>query len=256
MAAAIAFNQALIQCGFNADTAVAITAEGFASLANLAAADDKDIDGMIKNVRDTRREMGVAAPGNVTFVFMAIKKFKAMQFWAKEPVHCNHPLNIGLYAEPLVMEYLRHYEEHQEWTALEQIEPDKPSKLTNPDNWEVWIEHFVTYCSNIYGAAKCPIKYVYRVKENPDLADFGAQYESHVDFLISCKSLQGKWYSMDDKRVYEELKALCLSRSNNPAVAWTWIKSYDRQMDGRSTLLALKCQCEGAMMKQTSKTMA
>jgi len=73
MAAAIAFNQALIRCGFNQDTAVAIVGQGFDSLAIVAAADDKDIDGMIKNVRDTRREMGAAAPGNVTFIFLAIK---------------------------------------------------------------------------------------------------------------------------------------------------------------------------------------
>jgi hypothetical protein len=256
MAAAIAFNQALIRCGFNADTAAAIVAEGFTSLNILSAVDDKDIDGMIKNVRDTRREMGAAAQGNVTFTFTAIKKFKAVQFWAKELVRCDRPLNIGLFADPLILEYLTHYEEHQERIALEQIEPDKPSELKNLDNWEVWVERFDTYCSNIYGAAKCPIKYVYREKENPDPADFTAPYESHDDYLIACTSLWGNWYSVDNKRVYEELKALCLWGSKTPAVAWTWIKSYDRQKDGRSALLALRHQCEGTVAKHTRKTAA
>jgi hypothetical protein len=256
MAAAIAFNQALIRCGFSVDTAAAIVAEGFKSPNILSAVDEKDTDGMMKNVRDTRREMSAAAPGNMTFTFMAVKKFKAMQFWAKELVCCDCPLNIGLFADPLILEYLTHYEEHQERIALEQIEPDKPSEMKNLDNWEVWIEWFDTYCSNIYGAAKCPIKYVYHEKENPDPADFTAPYEGHDDYLIACTSLRNNWYSMDNKRIYKELKALCLGGSNNLAVAWTWIKSYDRQKDGRSALLALRHQCKGTVAKQTRKTAA
>ncbi len=44
--------------------------------------------------------------------------------------------------------------------------------------------------------------------------------------------------------------------SNSPAVAWIWIKSYDRQKDGRSALLALRRQCKGTVAKQTRKTAA
>jgi len=250
MAAAIAFNQGLIRCGFNQDTATAIIGQGFDSLAIVAAADDKNIDGMIKNVRDMRREMGAAAPGNVSFIFFAIKKFKVMQFWAKELVRCNRPLNIGLYMEPLIGEYLIHYEDNQRREEGETVEPEKPGDLTDLEKWEVWFERLNTSCSNIYGTAKCPINYVYREHEVPDPQDFVGPWDSHDDFLIACT-----WFNADNKRVYDELKALCLGKSSTP-VAWTFIKSFDRQCDGRSALLALKRQCEGTAAKQTRKTAA
>ena len=255
MAAAIAFNQALIRCGFNQDTAVAIVGQGFDSLAIVAAADDKDIDGMIKNVRDTRREMGAAAPGNVTFIFLAIKKFKVMQFWAKELVRCNRPLNIGLFIEPLIGDYLLHFEANQRRDEMDPIEPEKPGDLTDLDKWEVWFERFDSYCSNIYGAAKCPIKYIYREQEIPDPQDLNGPWDNHDDFLVACTHLQGNWFNVDNKRVYDELKALYLGKSSTP-VAWTFIKTFDRQRDGRSALLALKRQCEGTAAKQTRKAAA
>lgn len=135
----------------------AIMGQGFDSLAILASADDKDIDGMIKNVRDTRQEMGAAAPGNVSFTFLATKRFKVLQFWAKELVRCNRPLNIALFVEPLIGAYLTHYEENQRREDGETIEPEKRGDLTDLDKWEVWFERFDTYCSNIYGAAKSSI---------------------------------------------------------------------------------------------------
>ncbi len=68
MAQLQAFNQALLRCGFNGDTAAAIVAEGFDTLDVLASMVPDDIDAMIKNVRETRRAMGPAAQGNVTFL--------------------------------------------------------------------------------------------------------------------------------------------------------------------------------------------
>eukprot|EP00590_Aulacoseira_subarctica_P002443 CAMPEP_0172423176 /NCGR_PEP_ID=MMETSP1064-20121228/14194_1 /TAXON_ID=202472 /ORGANISM="Aulacoseira subarctica , Strain CCAP 1002/5" /LENGTH=66 /DNA_ID=CAMNT_0013164395 /DNA_START=46 /DNA_END=243 /DNA_ORIENTATION=+ len=66
MAAVNAFNQALTCIGFNVDTTEAIIDEGFNTLETLATVDEKDIDAMIKNIRDTRREQGDDAEGAVT----------------------------------------------------------------------------------------------------------------------------------------------------------------------------------------------
>jgi hypothetical protein len=54
MAQLNAFNAALLRCGFNADTAYAITNEGFDTLEVLADVEEGDIDAMIKNIRETR----------------------------------------------------------------------------------------------------------------------------------------------------------------------------------------------------------
>jgi hypothetical protein len=77
MADAVAFLAALGRCGFNDDTGREIIDQGF-DLAVLATVEDDDIDGMIKNVRETRRVLGAVAQGAVSFPFLAIKRFKAM----------------------------------------------------------------------------------------------------------------------------------------------------------------------------------
>jgi hypothetical protein len=48
MAQLNAFNAALLRCGFNADSADAITGEGFDTLEVLADVEEEDIDSMIK----------------------------------------------------------------------------------------------------------------------------------------------------------------------------------------------------------------
>jgi hypothetical protein len=63
----------------------------------LATVGEKDIDSMIKNVCDTRRELGPGAEGAVTFPFLAIKRLKAMRFWAMALVRTGHQLNSGLF---------------------------------------------------------------------------------------------------------------------------------------------------------------
>ena len=166
---------------------------------------------MIQNVHHTRQEMGAAAPSNVSFTFFAIKKFKV----------------------PLIGQYLIHYEDNQRHEEGEAVEPEKPGDLTDLDKQEVWFERFDTYCSNIQGATKFPIKYVYWEQEVPDLQDLAGSWDNHDDLLIACTLLQGNWFNADNKRIYDELKALCLGKSSTP-VAWTFIKTFDRQRDGRS----------------------
>ena len=52
---------------------------------------------MIKNVQETRWAQGAAAQGNVTFTFMAVRRLKALQNWAKERIRTRRPLQPGLF---------------------------------------------------------------------------------------------------------------------------------------------------------------
>lgn len=107
MAANIAFTQALQRCGFNAETAATIVNEGFADMETLTGVEDADIDGMIKNVRESRRMIGAGGAGvgvNITFPFLAIKKLKAMRAWAAESVQTGRPLNPGLFTGNVMMD--------------------------------------------------------------------------------------------------------------------------------------------------------
>ena len=103
MAAQNAFNTALARCGFNVDTTEAVIDEGFDTLETLAVVSEDDIEAMIKNVCETRRTLGAAAQGNVSFPFLAIKRFEAMRNWATELVRTGRPLNAGLYAGTVIV---------------------------------------------------------------------------------------------------------------------------------------------------------
>jgi hypothetical protein len=163
MAHVHAFTQALIRCGFNQDTADSIWAEGFDDLDVLVQVKAEDIEDMIKNVRETRRAQGPAAQGNVTFTFMAVRRLKALQIWAKERIRTGRPLQPGLFAgaemNNAVTQLAR---ETMREEVHEDEDVDKPSELTDLNKWEIFWERFKFCMSRLRGAAKCPYTYVFR----------------------------------------------------------------------------------------------
>ena len=252
MAAVNAFNQALTRIGFNVDTTEAIIDEGFDTLETLATVDEKDIDAMIKNVRDTRRELGADAEGAVTFPFLAIKRLKAMRFWATELVRTGRPLNAGLFHGAEITTAVNRYSTDAMRSEIEKDEdPDKPGELSDLTKWEVFWERWCTYASRLRGAAKCPLTYIFRDRAIPDPADFVGDYDSHDDFLVAVTVLGGAWYDLDNRRIYDEFKILVLK-----GPGWTFIKAFDKYKDGRNAILTLKRQCEGTSAVQTRKASA
>jgi hypothetical protein len=196
MAQPQAFNQALIRCGFNGDTAVAIAAEGFDTLDILTSMAPDDVDAMIKNVRETRRALGAAAQGNVTFPFLATRRLKAMQNWGQELLRTGRPLNPGGFVgneitnavSRLALETLR-----QEVHEDEDV--DKPRELTDLTKWEIFWERFVSYLSRLRGAAKCPYTYIIREHDAVTPDHYAAVYQDHDAKLVATTQLQGDWYT-------------------------------------------------------------
>jgi hypothetical protein len=113
------------------NTTEAIIDEGFDTLDTLATVDEDDIDSMIKNLRETRRVLGAAAQGNVTFPFLAIKELKAMRNWATELVRTQCPLNAGLFTGMVINSAVARFalEKLRADTQEDEV-PDKPSKLS------------------------------------------------------------------------------------------------------------------------------
>ena len=210
MAANIAFTQALQRCGFNAETAATIVSEGFADLETLTGVEDADIDGMIKNVRESRRMIGAVgaagaagagAGGNVTFPFLAIKKLKAMRAWAAESVRTGCPLNPGLFAgnvmvdamSRMTLELLRAEQDEEALT--------KPKELKDLAGWEQFWEQWKTFCGRMRGAAKCPMTYIFRDHDVVTLAMHNDVYIDHDARLIATTLLQGPYYELDNQRI-------------------------------------------------------
>jgi len=150
MAQLNAFNAALIRCGFNNDTADAITAEGFDTLDTLADVEESDIDSMIKNIRKTHRALGAQAQGNVTFPFLAIRRFKAMHSWAGELKRTDRALNAGLYAGALITTAVLHYSLECMHTAMTEDEDIiKPKELSDLTHWEKFREQWKLYAGRL-----------------------------------------------------------------------------------------------------------
>jgi hypothetical protein len=249
MAAVNAFNTALTRCGFNPDTTAAIVDEGFDTLDTLATVDEDDIDSMIKNVRETRRALGANAQGNVTFPFLAIKRFKAMRNWATELVRTQRPLNVGLFTGALINNAVARFAlERLRADTQEDEVPDKPSELLDLAKWETFWERWKTYLSRIRGAAKCPLSYIIRGHDEVTDNHHAVIYQDHDTQLVATTALEGDWFSLDNHRVYDEFKALVLK-----GPGWSFIKTFDRLKDGGNAVLTLRRQCEGTSVIQTRK---
>jgi hypothetical protein len=254
MAANIAFTQALQRCGFNAETAATIVNEGFADMETLTGVEDADIDGMIKNVRESRRMIGAGGAGvgvNITFPFLAIQKLKAMRAWAAESVRTGCPLNPGLFTGNVMMdamscmtlELLRAEQDEETLT--------KPKELKDLAGWDQFWEQWKTFCGRMRGAAKCPMTYIFRDHDDVTPAMQNDVYIDHDARLIATTLLQGPYYELDNQRIYDEFKALVLK-----GPGWSFIKQYDRIKDGRSAVLSLRRQCEGTSAIQSRKAAA
>jgi len=252
MAQLNAFNAALIRCGFNADTADAISDEGFDTLETLADVEDGDIESMVKNIRETRRALGAQAQGNVTFPFLAIRRFKAMHAWAAEMKRTDRVLNAGLFTGAMITTaVLRYSLESMRSTTTEEEDISKPKELFDLSNWEKFWEQWRSYMSRLRGAAKCPLIYVFREHQLVDADMYVVNYNDHDDRLVNTTALTGPWFTLDNQRVYDEFKTLVLK-----GPGWSFIKSYDRTKNGRGAVLALRRQCEGTSAVQTRKASA
>ncbi len=186
--------------------------EGFADLETLTGVEDTDIDGMIKNVRKSCHMIGAGGAGmrNITFPFLAIKKLKAMRAWAAESAWTGGPLNPGLFAGNVMME------------------------------WENFWEQWKTFCGQMQGAEKCPMTYIFCDHDVVTLAMQNDVYIDHDARLIATTLLQGPYHELDNQSIYDEFKALVLK-----GPGWSFIKQFDPIRDGQSVVLSLCHQCEG-----------
>jgi hypothetical protein len=80
-----------------------------------------------------------------------------------------------------------------------------------------------------------------------------AVYEDHdaQAQLVATTLLQGDWFTLDNHRIYDELKNLIVK-----GPGWSCIKGFDRNKDYHIAVLALKRQCEGTPAVQSQKAAA
>jgi hypothetical protein len=79
----------------------------------------------------------------------------------------------------------------------------------------------------------------------------GAEYGSHTKKITALTLLSGQHFAVDNESVWEVIKSLVID-----GFAWSFVKRFDRTMDGRSAIEALRRQCEGKTSIKTRKNKA
>jgi hypothetical protein len=81
MADAVAFRVALGRIGLNANTQLAVNANGFDIILDLIAIQEGDLENLPKHIRDWRVANAVEAD-QVRIPLMSLRRLKAMRYWA------------------------------------------------------------------------------------------------------------------------------------------------------------------------------
>jgi hypothetical protein len=93
--------------------------------------------------------------------------------------------------------------------------------------------------------------YVVRDHDEVDEEIRDAEYESHSKKIGAIVLLSGQHFTVDNESVWEIVKSLVID-----GFGWSFVKRYDRTMDGRAAVLALRRQCEGKTSIKTRKNKA
>jgi hypothetical protein len=78
-----------------------------------------------------------------------------------------------------------------------------------------------------------------------------ADYVSTVDRLVATMVLEGAHFDLDNRTLYDELKALVVD-----VPGWAFVGKFDKAKDRHKAVLALKAQAEGLSSTLTRKTKA
>jgi ribosomal protein L19E len=129
--------------------------------------------------------------------------------------------------------------------------PTKPDPLRSEKEWFRFWEKLKNYLGRVRGAAKIPLSYVVRDHDEPTAAMRTAEYGSHSKKVTALTLLSGQHFTVDNESVWEVTKTLVID-----GFGWSFVKRFDRTMDGRSAIKALRRQCEGKTSIKTRKNKA
>lgn len=249
---ATAFRNALTRIGINAATRTAITENGFVTIQDLVAVQDKDLDKLPKHL-EAWRVPNANQNAQVRIPFLSLTKLKAMRYWvlAQRCIGVASP-NVNEFAGQVIEDTLaRMKADSDHKLATEDSDVRKPERLTDLTKWTKFWELLTTYLGRVKGAALTPLSYLVREHEEVTQEQRDAEYQSMQERLIAITALTGTHFDLDNRTLYDEFKPLVVD-----GPGWSFIKKYDKAKDGRSAVLALKAQAEGTSAKLTRKQAA
>jgi hypothetical protein len=193
-----------------------------------------------------------SAPADVTFSSASIRRLNAFKYWAEERERCGQAIGPQLFTNEVLQEYLLIMRADEiEVEAKKGQVPTKPDPLKSEKEWFRFWEKFKNYLGRIRGAAKIPLSYIVRDHDEPTAAMQAVEYSSHSKKVAALTLLSGQHFAVDNESVWEVIKTLVID-----GFGWSFVKRFDRTMDGRSAIKALRRQCEGKTSIKTRKNKA
>jgi hypothetical protein len=246
MATAVMMRAALQQRGLNIATAdYFMTEQGFENPTELMMTSRDALDTMVKNAIKS-------SPDNVAFSAVAIRKLNAFKRWADERHMCGLSLSpADLTAEELEIYVLLQRADAIKVAARKEQKPIMPDILKHEKEWFKFYEKLKNYLGQVRGAAQSPILNIVREHDEPIEAIRGATYSSHTKKVSAIINLSGQHFAIDNASAWEIVKSLVID-----GFGWNYVKRFDRNMDGRAAVLALRRQCEGKTSINTRKNKA
>ena len=216
----------LAVCGVNAPAARnAIIAEGFDDVSRFGRVTAADMVTMVKALRQL--------PNNpVRITTLALKNLKALVWWARDRKRRNLPIDSDEFDDDLLDDCITKME-------LNEVEKDSkieaPASLTKSEDWIKWELAMVNYLMGMKGASGIPLAYIVRKEVEEDY-----EFENEVEELIHQAPLEGVVFQTDNKKVYEILKSKLVGTDN-----YEWVVKYNRSMNGREAMAALRRHFDG-----------
>ena len=218
---ATAFRNALTRIGINAATRMAIVENGFVTIQDLVAVQDKDLDKLPKHL-EAWRVPNANPNAQVRIPFLSLTKLKAMRYWvlAQRCIGVASP-NVNEFAGQVIEDTLaRMKADSDHKLATEDSDVRKPEKLTDLTKWTKFWELFTTYLGRVKGAALTPLSYLVREHEEVTQEQRDAEYLSMQERLIAITALNGTHFDLDNRTLYDEFKPLVVD-----GPGWSFVKN-------------------------------
>jgi hypothetical protein len=245
MAARIPMRNAIERCGFNQATAQYFVDQGFEQPSDLLLISVPELRELIKNAQR-------APPVGTAFTVIPIKKLLAFRQWTKQRTSTGDDVSPAMFTVPECAEAVTNLVHMEERDAAEkELDVTKADPLKSLHGWFKFNEKLLNYLSQIRGLSKAPMKYLIRDEAVVTANDRALAYATVDDRLIATTLHAGEHYLIDNKRLFNEIKALTVD-----GPGWTYIKRYDKAENGRAAYIALKQQCEGNSAITTRKMKA
>lgn len=210
---------------------------------------------MLTSVSELRELIKTAQrvpPAGTEFNIIPIKKLLAFRHWTKQRMSTGDdvsPVEFTVAECSTAVTNLCNMEERD--VAEKELDVTKADPLKSLTGWFKFNEKLMNYLSQIRGLTKAPMKYLIR-EEAVVTADARTKAYPTVDERLIATTLHsGQHYLIDNKRLFNEIKALTVD-----GPGWTYIKRYDKAENGRAAYTALKQQCEGNSAITTRKMKA